>query len=407
MKALSLAVILAACNAGGPIVAPDAGDDDLPPPPPPVASACGDHAVWRPLQTLTIPQGSGGVAAALDGDVAVLGVGGYSEPGHVRVFHRDEGTWLPDGDLTIPWGGWADNGGGVVAASGRFVAVAAPSCEATNDDSRPGAVYVFARGSAGWDSVATVTAPEPTAGDCFGRGLALERTRLAVASRTATFVYDCGGDGCALSAEIPGASMSVALHGERLAIGRGDAVWSEGRTWNGVAREVRIYEHGGVEWRKAATLRASAASDVAFGTSIALGASTLVVGAPSMVVPEQGLPRCTAGAVYAFEREATGWENRARLTADTRCLGVSVGIAEDRIVAGARAPAAFVFQRRSGTWQQEIRWDDSPATSVLLPPPDAVAISRDTVLVARAAIVVDEPWSVEGSVYQCFPAATF
>ena len=67
-------------------------------------------------------------------------------------------------------------GGAVLVGEGEvFVGEAA-------NQFRPGTVYVYRRGGTGWQEVATLTGPQAAVGDQFGSALALDGTRLFVAS---------------------------------------------------------------------------------------------------------------------------------------------------------------------------------------------------------------------------------
>jgi hypothetical protein len=347
-----------------------------------------------PETTLTIPQGNGNVAVALDGDLAVLGFGGDAKHGQLAVFRRDKGTWGPDGTLTVGWPGHASESGAVLAVSDDLIAVGAPSCT-PSDDSHPGVVYLFERRDAGWTRVVTLRAPEPAKGDCFGHAVALQYGRLAVASTLATYVYDCEAGACAPVGEWSEPATSLALDGERLAVG------SRG-SWRGDLGRVRIYEDGGAEWRTVATFEASDPVDNLFGSAVAFGPNTLVIGAPAM----GEATRLAPGAVYVFEDRPQGWTQRARLVADTGSLGDSVAIADDRIVAATNSSETFVFQRWFGAWKQEDRWGDPLATTVPHPI-DRVAMSGDTILAGHLTTVPDQPWNVEGQVYRCVAPPVF
>jgi hypothetical protein len=94
-----------------------------------------------------------------------------------------------------------------------------------------------------------------------------------------------------------------------------------------------------------------------FGDSIAVSGNTVVIGAPVDVVNGTSY----VGAVYVFEKPASGWENMtqvAKLTpsegeGDIR-LGISVAISGDTIVAGAigisDSGPAYVFVKPEGGW---------------------------------------------------------
>ncbi|GAB4339772.1 MAG: hypothetical protein Kow0089_12970 [Desulfobulbaceae bacterium] len=139
-----------------------------------------------------------------------------------------------------------------------------------------------------------------------------------------------------------------------------------------------------------------------FGDSVAIDTDTIVVGAPGwdLQSPE---PRQAVGAVYVFVRPADGWATMtetARLTASDSlpedCLGVSVAIETDAIVAGAlptcisprdlRNGAAYVFVRPSGGWT-------SGTETAKLTPSDGTTMDwfGNSVGINGATIVVGAP----------------
>jgi hypothetical protein len=129
-------------------------------------------------------------------------------------------------------------------------------------------------------------------------------------------------------------------------------------------------------WIQRANLTASdGQSGDALGSSIAVSADTVVVGAPTSG-PSQG-------AVYVFVKPASGWKNMtqvAKLTASDATfddeLGFVVDIQGDTIVAGApvvgfnnKPGAVYVFVKPAGGWK------DMTQTAELLPS-DAQSIDQ-------------------------------
>ena len=137
-----------------------------------------------------------------------------------------------------------------------------------------------------------------------------------------------------------------------------------------------------------------------FGLAVAMSGDTLVVGMP--VQAGGGIP----GAVYVYEKPATGWTSAtevARLTASDGvigdALGRSVAIHGDTIVAAApgatvggqaRRGAAYVFVKPAGGW------GDATETAKLVASSGkagdqlglATAVADDTVVVGSAVIDV-------------------
>jgi hypothetical protein len=129
-------------------------------------------------------------------------------------------------------------------------------------------------------------------------------------------------------------------------------------------------DHGGLDaWGETTKLVASDAepSDV-FGTSVAVSADTIAVGAIA-----EGTNGYGAGAVYVFERDAGGsgaWGEVAKLmAADGKmfdAFGSAVSLSGDTLLVGAyRESAAYVFERNHGgpgAWGQVV--EIAPAGAV-------------------------------------------
>ena len=117
-------------------------------------------------------------------------------------------------------------GGAVLVGDGEiFVGEAA-------NQFRPGTVYVYRRGGSGWQESGTLTAPGAVVGDQFGSALALDGTRLFVASgATAVHVFNKTG-----STWTAGGSIAASgVPGQDIRFGRGLAASGE---WLFVGREV-------------------------------------------------------------------------------------------------------------------------------------------------------------------------
>lgn len=130
-------------------------------------------------------------------------------------------------------------------------------------------------------------------------------------------------------------------------------------TSGGSAGSVYVFEKdlGGLDrWGFLGKLQpADIAALDSFGTAVALSGTTLVVGSPGA---DAVAPR--SGAVYVFERSASGWSESAKLvgsdTARFDSFGDAVAIDGDVIVVGARfadiggvnAGASYVFSRNAG-----------------------------------------------------------
>jgi uncharacterized protein (DUF2345 family) len=167
---------------------------------------------------------------------------------------------------------------------------------------------------------------------------------------------------------------AVAISGSTAVVGANGNALDQGAAY--------VFVQTGTVWTQQQELVASdgALGDL-FGNSVAISASTVVVGAPGKAVGQ--------GAAYVFVRTGTTWAQQQELVASdgavTDLFGVSVAIDVDTAVVGAPGNtldqgAAYVFVRTGTTWaqQQELVAGDGAAFDEL---GSAVAVDVDTAVV--------------------------
>jgi hypothetical protein len=203
-------------------------------------------------------------------------------------------------------------------AFGTAVRLSGDTLIVTASGSEPGAAYVYVRDGAGWSEQARLTPSGGSAGERFGVSASLSGDRLAIGA-------DRGGSG---------------------------------------AGAVYVFVRSGSVWTQEARLvAADSAQRDGFGSSVALDADTLLVGAP--------LTRATAtpgsyahGVAYVLVRDGDVWSTQATLVASNGAngdlFGFSVGLVGDRAIIGAPYAAsaqgsAYVFARSGTTWTEQKR----------------------------------------------------
>jgi len=223
------------------------------------------HAVALSADGNTLAVGAYGQASG------ATGVGGAqtgttaAESGAVYLFSHGTGTWVQEAFVKASNTGAGDRFGYTLAlsADGATLAVGAygESSAASgvggtqSDDSAAGsgAVYVFAKGGAGWAQEAYVKASNPRAGDSFGYGLTLSgdgKTLAVGAMNEPSGALGIDGDQADTSADRAGAAY--------------------------------VFTRAGASWSQLEYVKASNTDAVdIFGRSLALSAdgATLVVGA--------------------------------------------------------------------------------------------------------------------------------
>jgi hypothetical protein len=284
---------------------------------------------WVQQAELTASDGAAfdefGSSVAVSGSTIVVGagwrtVGSNNSQGAAYVFVESNGTWSQQAELTASDGANNNYFGFSVAVSGSTVAVGAPGYPAVGSNVAQGAAYVFAESGGTWSQQAELTASDGAAYDQLG-------SSVAVSGSTVVAGAPCH-DLC-----------------------------------QGVAY---VFVESGGTWSQQAELTASdgAAYDN-FGWSVALSSSTVVVGAPHHMVGSN----ITQGAAYVFAESGGTWNQQAELTSSDGVaydyFGSSVAIGGSSVVAGApehpydvmlSAPgpgATYVFVESGGTWNQQ------------------------------------------------------
>jgi hypothetical protein len=233
-----------------------------------------------------------GAAIAVDGDVLVVGAtsedsaraddpanNGALGSGAAYVFRKTGSTWQQEAYLKADNAGAGDAFGTSVALDGALLVIGAAG-EASSDPNRgddntspgSGAAYVFAHDAA-WSQIAYLKSPDPVANDAFGTSVALSAGVLAVGA--------------------PGQDR------DRL-VGSGNVEVVD-------AGVVYLYLADSGTWMPETQLGAQQFFDTndAFGTSVAVTAGVLAVGAPfedsGMKVSPADNAALDSGAVYLFE----------------------------------------------------------------------------------------------------------
>jgi hypothetical protein len=262
-----------------------------------------------------------GLSVAIDGEVVVVGAdfGGYVNCGKAYVFVKPSYGWV--GDLTenarLNPGELMNNNdfGGDVAVSGDTIVVADPYAR-TPSKASAGKAYVFVKPVGGWTGNLTPSA------------------KLFASDAES---YDDFG-------------WSVAISGDTIVAGSFYA--SPGVTWAGAAYVFAKPVGGWTgDLTESAKLTASDKSNADhLGVDVAISGDVVVAGACDLLIGSDG-------AVYVFVKPSGGWRGSltesAKLVAfkQTLCLGQTVSVSGDTVVAGTENDGGYVFVKPSGGWQ--------------------------------------------------------
>jgi LPXTG-site transpeptidase (sortase) family protein len=274
--------------------------------------------------------------------------------------------------------GWA------VAISGNTAVVGARNEDfdrSTGALTNAGAAYVFVRSGSSWFQEAKLVPRDPNTGDTFGVSVAIDGNTIVVGATGsdpddltdagAAYVFLREGINWTQKAKLvpldPAAEdnfgSSVAIDGDTILVGADN----KDLLINFDAGAVYVFVHRGNSWDQKAKLVASDARPGAyFGSAVALDGNTAVIGATEANPAGLRGP----GAAYVFEGRGNSWQQEARLAAEEGRRGdffghsvdiwgetIAVGsIFSDPEVGDARqtnAGAVYVFSSQRGDWEQE------------------------------------------------------
>jgi len=354
-----------------------------------------------------------GCSAAISGDTVVVGAflessaasgvnGNQADnsaynAGAAYVFVRSGTTWSQQAYLKASNTDAGDFFGISVAISGDTVVVGA-DCEdsaamgvngnqSNNSATNSGAAYVFVRSGTTWTQQAYLKASDTAPKDVFGCSVAVSGDTVVVGAvnkntvRGVAYVFVRSGTIWSQQGYLTASNAdpydhfgcSVAISGDTVVVGadceQSSATGVNGdQTSNGASKSgaAYVFVRSGTTWSQQAYLKASNTQALDFfGQSVAISGDTVVVGAPSEDSAAVGVngdqsdnSAPSAGAAYVFVRSGTMWSQQAYLKASNTdaddCLGYSVAISGDKVVAGAylednddwegdQAGASYVF----------------------------------------------------------------
>jgi Zn-dependent metalloprotease len=307
-----------------------------------------------------------GTSVAISGDTAIIGSIKYcgicSLPGSVYVYIRNSnGSWVQQAKL-FP----SDtdvNFGQSVAIDGNTIVVGATTLAST------GVVYVFVRNGTTWTQQQKLTATDGAANDGFGR-TAIKNDVIFIGSQFddiganidqgSVYVFTRSGTTWTqhqkLTANDGGANHrfgSVSFDGNTAFIGAPRATINS----NPVQGAVYIFTKVGVNWLQQQKLVASdGATNVAFGTSVAVEGNTAIVGKENTLnFPPVG---DAIGVAYIFIKNGVNWTEqqkiKARVGTEWSGFGELVGLSGDTaIISEKMSKSAYIFTRNADTtWTQ-------------------------------------------------------
>jgi hypothetical protein len=288
-----------------------------------------------------------GVAVAIDGNIAVVGAyqndSNGSDCGAAYVYELSGSQWIEKQKLVGSDGSAGDKFGRSVAVEGDTIVVGSYYGDSNKPDT--GSAYVFSRIDANWVECQKLVAPDAASGDRFGCSVAIDNN---------TIVIGAYGD----DSQTGSASVFV----------RSDSNWV---------------------FQQKLTASDAAPADF-FGHSVAIDNNTIIIGAPNDDYSSLG----DAGSAYLYQRQGTAWLEQNILRASdggsSHHFGFSVALDANRAVIGAYegdtnvvsgAGAAYVFSQTDTNWVERQKLVDANDPCYGEDFGFAVAIKNDTILV--------------------------
>jgi hypothetical protein len=278
-------------------------------------------AVWAQEQKIVSSDRAShdyfGLSVAISGDYVVvgalledhdtLGAAAMTDAGSAYVFKRTGTTWAEEQKIVASDRAQGDNFGSVVAISGDYVTIGAPTEDhdvaGANTMADAGSAYVFKRTGTTWAQEQKIVAADRGAGDNFGR--------------------------------------SVAISGDYVVIGAPQEDHdAAGANFLSNAGSAYVFKRSGVTWTQEQKIVASDRGAVDdFGTSVAISGIYTMIGASSEDEDAAGINTFgQAGAAYIFSRTGVTWTQDKKLAAPDRAatdlFGKSVAISGDYAVSG-------------------------------------------------------------------------
>ena len=262
-----------------------------------------------------------GFSVADDGENIFVGAPGQDfsgavDSGAAYVFSGSEGSWTETQALSSPNSEFEGGFGSVVKADDGWLLIGACS-ETVSGNAKAGRAYLYKNVSGEFVLDQEMTSPLDPSTDC-------------------KFAF------------------SVDVRNDIIAVGEPSR--SEGSLYN--SGKVHLYVQDGGVWSLEQTLSSSIADvNNRFGSSVAVGADTVVIGEPN--ANDTGLYNC--GAISIFKRTDGVWSQSALFkgSQDDSLFGASVAVENDIVAVGAQMTtldtheqvgAVFVFELEEEEW---------------------------------------------------------
>ncbi len=308
----------------------------------------------------------------------VIGDGAVPDSGTAHLFQRLGMGWELADTFDAPDGAFNDLFGFSVAIDADSGVAVIGAWNHSGAGLNTGAAYVFRRTGAMWGFEAKLVPSDPISFTYFGYSVAVDGDVLLVGALGLNSVFSFRFDGLGWNEEQfilspdpagNGFGSAIALDGARALIGAPD---DEHCGLN--CGSAYVFAHDGIAWveeQKLVAFDANARDH--FGAAVALQGDMAIVGAPADLAQSQG-----GGAVYAFAYDGAQWELQQRVSPsdseEDAAFGTSVSLHGSRLLVGAPFLAhpfpelarAYLFDFAGAQWTETLHflpYDSQPHDS--------------------------------------------
>jgi hypothetical protein len=307
---------------------------------------------WQESKLIASDGAAGDVfgEAAIKNGRIVVGAPGDDDNGNnsgsTYIYDWNGNNWL-ETKLTASEGAQSDQFGSSTALFGDFVFVGVPRDDGELVNS--GSAYLYQWNGLNWDENKSSLAPG-SAGDQFGHSVSYSDNRVLVGApydyengmvTGSAYIFEWNDPQWVTTKIIPSSvdqysdfGYAVSIDGDRAVIG---AQYDSGNSSDSGA--VFVYDWDGNNWVETKIYASDGASENAFGRSLQLEGSRIIVGSP--FDDDNGN---NSGSVYIFDWDGNNWIE-SKLTASDGAnsdqFGLSVSISGNQVLVGAPGSATI------------------------------------------------------------------
>lgn len=270
-----------------------------------------------------------------------------------------------------------------------------------------GIAHILKEFNGSWTAVFTLSPSDATGLKYFGHSVDISNNKVIVGApgdadngtnAGAAYIFELNGPSLSEVKLVPSVSNSYGQFGFSVAISGDYAIVGMPYHDTYTSGAAYVFEKIGGSWTETAILTPSDSATLGiseFGRYVAIDGNRIAVG--DSYNDNNGISN--TGAIYVFERNATNWNETAKLTTASlfsSCFLGPVSISGDQIIAGRRGDAgiafpgdvgnAYVFEYDGTNWMQTADLEETPTTGLNFRLGSDVSISGDRAIVGTLPI---------------------